>query len=336
MGRIQVKEIYWEREIGISELELFLFRSCLLIDASTPLGQVNTAAREWIKHPERVPLFLELYRLFVREFGDELFEDLDRRWPSTSGFQGPPEALSLIQEFSFNSYSDLPLDFRFKQAMTVDNWWVRAACPTTLRTAMGGGHIDPNAYLLEDDNGETLLNRIVQGMAVDFSERRSSNMPKWRELLFDAITASANPCHLSPKYGMMMNTPLTTFLQYSTKNWAEIKRAKYVFDSTIQFWATELQLAGVDLAEYGAKEKSLHMSGVVDLEIFIYVGLEKSGPAYHPGIGEQLPFRFLSLEFGPRPQDWRLWVSNPVDELAWQFWELVEREKQVMPGTWID
>ncbi len=95
-------------------------------------------------------------------------------------------------------------------------------------------------------------------------------------------------------------------------------------------------MAGVDLAEYGAKEKSLHMSGVVDLEIFIYVGLEKSGPAYHPGIGEQLPFRFLSLEFGPRPQDWRLWVSNPVDELAWQFWELVEREKQVMPGTWID
>jgi hypothetical protein len=172
-------------------------------------------------------------------------------------------------------------------------------------------------------------------MAVDFSERRNSNMPKWRELLFDAITASADPCHLSSQY-KRMSTPLTTFLQYSTKNWAEIKRAKYVFDSTIQFWASELQLAGVDLAEYGAKEKSLHMSGVVDLEVGIYVGLENSGPAYTLGLGEILLFRILSLEFGPTPEEWRLWVSNPVDELAWEFWELVERGEQVMPGTWID
>jgi hypothetical protein len=45
------------------------------------------------------------------------------------------------------------------------------------------------------------------------------------------------------------------------------------------------------------------MSGVVDLEVFIYVGLEKSGPAYTVGLGEQLLFRFLSLEFGPRPEE---------------------------------
>ncbi|KAJ5741857.1 hypothetical protein N7533_011266 [Penicillium manginii] len=151
--------------------------------------------------------------------------------------------------------------------------------------AMGGDRIDPSAYLLEDDNGETLLYRIVQGMAVDFSERRSSSMPKWRELLFDAITASADPCQLSSRYGAI-RTPLTTVLQYYTKNWAGIKRANYRFDSFIHFWASELQLAGVDLAEYGAKEKSLHMSGVVGLEIFIYVGFEKSGPVYNPDIGE--------------------------------------------------
>jgi hypothetical protein len=255
-GGSRSKKYMWG--VSISELKRFSFRSCLPIDASTPLGEVNTAAREWIKHPEKVPLFLELYRLFVREFGDELFEDLDRRWPSTSGFQGPPEALSLILEISFNSYSHMPLDFRFKQAMAVDTWWVRGASPTTLRMAMGGGHIDPSAYFLVDEKGEALLHRIVQGMAVDFSERRSSNMPEWRELLFDAITASAYLCHLSSRYGMM-STPLTTFLQYSTKNWAEIKQVKYSFDSIIQFWTSELQSAGVDLAEYGAKEKSLYV-----------------------------------------------------------------------------
>ncbi|KAJ5166408.1 uncharacterized protein N7482_005189 [Penicillium canariense] len=299
-----------------------------------PLGEVNSAAGECIEHPEKVPLLLELYRLFVREFGDELFEDLDRRWRATSGFQGPPEALSLIQGHFFKSYSDLSLDVRFKRTMTLDDWWVRAS-PSTLRIAMGGDHIDPAAYLLEDDNGETLLYRIVQSMAVDFAEKRSRDNPKWRQLLSEAIAASADPCHLSYKYGRP-RTPLTEFLRYFTKNWTEIRRAGYKFHSIIQSWALELQLAGVDLEKYGAKEKALLMSGVVDPDVYIYVGLQRSGPGIYPGKGEHLHFHFLSLEFGPSPKDWKLWASNPVDELVWQFWGMVEKREQVMPGTWID
>ncbi|KAJ5832506.1 hypothetical protein N7474_000817 [Penicillium riverlandense] len=301
---------------------------------ATPLGVVNAVARNYIERAEDVRLFLDLYRLFIRDF-DELFEDLDRRWPATSGFQGPAEALSLIQGYSFKNYSDLPLEIRFKRAMALDNWWVRGPCPITLRIAMGGDRFDPSAYLLEDDNGETLLFRIVQCMAVEFSARKNSNIQQWRQLLCDAIAASADLCHVSSSYGGK-NTPLIEFLHYFTKDWAEIKRAGYNFDPIIQLWASELQFAGVDLANYGAKEKALYTFGVVNPDVYIYVGLEKSGPGHDPETGEFLRFHFLSLEYGPRPEDWKLWASNPVDEMVWEFWEMIERGEQVMPGTWID
>ncbi|KAJ5816981.1 hypothetical protein N7447_009214 [Penicillium robsamsonii] len=296
---------------------------------------MNTSARDWIKHPEKVSLIVELYRLFAQDFGDDLFEDLDTTTGAKSGFQGPPQALSLIQEYSFRSYSDLPLDFRFKRAMTLDTWWVHCVSPTTLQIAMGGDRIDPAAYLLKNDDGETLLCQIVRGMAVDFSAKRTDNLQQWRQLLSGAIAASADPCHLMFCYGRAF-TPFVQFLVYFTKNWQELKRARYDFNPIVRLWASELKLAGVDLTHYGAKEKTLYTSGVVNLDLSIYVGLEKSGPAYDPNQGEYLDFHVLSLEYSSNPEDWKLWVNNPVDELVGEFWEMTEKREEIMPGTWID
>jgi hypothetical protein len=311
-------------------------QECQLMHHSTPFGFVNISARDWIEHPETVSLTLELYRLFARDFGDELFENLDRRSMVMSGFQGPPQALSLIQEYSFRSYSELPLDFRFKRAMTLDTWWVHGASPTTLRIAMGGDHIDPAAFLLKDTNGETLLYQIVRGMAVEFSSKRTHNIQQWRQLLSDAIAASANPCHFTFRRERAF-TPFIQFLHYFTKNWAEIRRARYDFNPIVRLWASELKLAGVDLITYGAKEKALWTFDVVNPDQWIYVGLQRSGPLCDPCLGEFLYFHFLSsLEYGPDPEDWKVWVSNPMDEMAGEFWEMIEKKEEVMPGTWID
>ncbi|KAJ5520707.1 hypothetical protein N7463_001160 [Penicillium fimorum] len=219
--------------------------------------------------------------------------------------------------------------------MTLDTWWVHCVSPTTLRIAMGGDHIDPAAYLLKNDDEETLLYQIVRGMAVDFSAKRTNNLQQWRQLLSDAITASANPCHLMFIYGRAF-TPFVQFLLYFTKNWAEFKRARYDFNPIVRLWASELKLAGVDLTHYGAKEKTLYTSGVVNLDLSIYVGLEKSGPGYNPDQGGYLEFHFLSLEYNSNPQDWRLWVSNPIDELVGGLGEIAEKGEEIMPGTWID
>jgi hypothetical protein len=44
----------------------------------------------------------------------------------------------------------------------------------------------------------------------------------------------------------------------------------------------------------------------------------------------------LRLKYGPDPEDWHLFVTNPIDELVGELWEMVERSLEVMPGTWID
>ncbi|KAF3391251.1 Presilphiperfolan-8-beta-ol synthase [Penicillium rolfsii] len=77
--------------------------------------------------------------------------------------------------------------------MAVDNWWVRGASPTTLRKAMGGDHIDPSAYFLEDENGQTLLHRIVQ-----------EQQQRWKDMhrqFFDGLLTQVKVMHDQRVFG---------------------------------------------------------------------------------------------------------------------------------------
>jgi hypothetical protein len=42
------------------------------------------------------------------------------------------------------------------------------------------------------------------------------------------------------------------------------------------------------------------------------------------------------LSYGPNPEDWHVRFDNPVDEVVGEFWEMVEREEEIMPGTWVE
>jgi hypothetical protein len=52
--------------------------------------------------------------------------------------------------------------------------------------------------------------------------------------------------------------------------------------------------------------------------------------------GEWLEVHLFSLSYGPNPEDWHVWFDNPVDEVVGEFWEMVEREEEIMPGTWVE
>jgi hypothetical protein len=103
-------------------------------------------------------------------------------------------------------------------------------------------------------------------------------------------------------------------------------RSRYDLTPAIQLWVGELQLAGVDLVEYGIKEKALQASDLVDTYLDVYWQFQE----------DVLNFRYFSLSYGPNPQDWHIWTSDPVDELANEFWEMMEISVKTMPGAWVE
>ncbi|GFF78701.1 hypothetical protein IFM53868_02411 [Aspergillus udagawae] len=303
---------------------------------ATPLEFINSTCNNlWIDEPENLDRTVDLYRLLLMDNEDVLLEKPDSTFVGLFRFQGPPEALKQIQESLFVNYASLPIELRFRRAISLEAWGSGGPRrPETLRVAMGGDSIDPAAYHLTDEDGKTLLSKIVEFMAVDIARSREDNIPPRREIIREAVQAGADLCQISTQYRYSY-TPLMGFFHYLGK----IRRARYNFHQILQSWALELQSAGVDLAAYGAKESDLWKSGAVDSSVEVFAFSSCNDPFDHAQLeecGEWLEVHLFSLSYGPNPEDWHVWFDNPVDEVVGEFWEMVEREEEIMPGTWVE
>jgi hypothetical protein len=70
-----------------------------------------------------------------------------------------------------------------------------------------------------------------------------------------------------------------------------IKAISQVFD----MWLFDLHEIGVDLAQYGAREKALHLTGTVD-NVFIYQ------------CREEICLKLAEFSYGPLVRDWHFLV----------------------------
>ncbi|BCS21120.1 uncharacterized protein APUU_21552A [Aspergillus puulaauensis] len=287
-----------------------------------------------MRKPERRKgLMLDLYKLFIAYAEEEFFDNFWRRPNGVAeiGFNGPAEALSLIQSHHFERYSELPLKLRWKRAMAVSPW-VGDSTPLAIRIALGGGDsIDPAAFCMETDDGETLLHRIAQGMAYSHAVKRIDDIAEWRLLLAEAVSASTNLSQLE-RWGKVA---LGSLYWFSYRFVAELSinviRWPKPLDDILWIWLSELKHAGVDLEAYGANQQALFKFG----DIFLYLPV-RTGRGTKLQRNDAMLGRVLGLEYGPEPEDWHIFITNPVDEFVGEFWESVQRSLEVMPGTWVD
>ncbi|KAL2833284.1 hypothetical protein BDW59DRAFT_156785 [Aspergillus cavernicola] len=305
-----------------------------------PLGYFNFGVALNLIEPREIPLIFDLYRLFISDAEDELFGDNNNNLNLAFRFSGPAEVLTLIQNDSFEKYSELPLKVRFKRTMALNHYLARGPSPAVFRIAMGGEPIDPAAYALEDDYGGTLLHKISEAMAADLAVEETSNIAEWRPLLRDAVLASIDLNKPTHRYNLNYS-PFTWFLlTFHLLNSKAHQQARGFNNYILRIWVSELKLAGVDLEAYGAKEHALYNPENDPMEFPLFLKCNRSNYllpiCYHTTPNDLVWWRIISLQYGPEPEDWYLWVANPVDELVGEFWEMIEKSLEVMPGTWTD
>ncbi|KAL7939126.1 hypothetical protein V8C35DRAFT_285787 [Trichoderma chlorosporum] len=139
-----------------------------------------------------------------------------------------------------------------------------------------------------------------------------------------------------------------------------------LFHGCLRKWLALLQLAGINLLEYGARELALlrdpdiNTRGAFGVEAIessrtmlrhpmANGNLKTIGTLHHMGrknrqlvctdrSGEQywLPFRITSLDIGSNPDDWKLSWAFEFEYMACQFWRLIEQQEITMPGAWVD
>ncbi|KPM40597.1 hypothetical protein AK830_g5949 [Neonectria ditissima] len=122
-----------------------------------------------------------------------------------------------------------------------------------------------------------------------------------------------------------------------------------VFQKTIQEWVLNLQVAGVDLVEYGRREVIAlgQARGALDADAIVMSRNQARPPGgvrHYTGSvrgkwneNHWVPIRLLGLEVGPCPEDWRLIWAPEFEWMACQFWKLIQKEEDiVVPGSWVE
>ncbi|KAF7920562.1 uncharacterized protein EAE97_011455 [Botrytis byssoidea] len=218
-----------------------------------------------------------------------------------------------------------------------------------IRSLLGGSKLSVHARL---HYNEEALKEFFQVLCLEvtsfrnykfkeeFSRGTSYSTPEhqpWEEFLRDLIAAQVS-LHETGHCGL---TLLPKNLEDTVFHTGINHRERQIFD-----WIKILQSSGIDLEQYGNKERTIfkvqkrsNFKSLVSLSRISRVDTlnirrsEKSVPTYELGFSSLIGF-----SYGSRAEDWKFWFSEPTDQFAGKFRSLIEDPPlmNLVPGAWID
>ncbi|GAB7350506.1 hypothetical protein MBLNU459_g1100t1 [Dothideomycetes sp. NU459] len=97
------------------------------------------------------------------------------------------------------------------------------------------------------------------------------------------------------------------------------------YETVLTDFIGEIQSWGVDILEFGREEERV-IRTLENKELI---------PRWYNEF--ETIVRMTGFSYGPRVEDWQIWLSNPLDEWAGEFWDMVEHpERRSLPGAWVD
>lgn len=96
----------------------------------------------------------------------------------------------------------------------------------------------------------------------------------------------------------------------------------FTVECRVYLWLRLLLDCGIDLVDYGRREKHLHTEGLA--QQYIYDDPEEAG------------YRLVSFTYGSRVEDWKFYIHPIFPPWSEQFWDMVEHPERLIPGAWTD
>jgi hypothetical protein len=132
-------------------------------------------------------------------------------------------------------------------------------------------------------------------------------------------------------------TPLMFMFDAMFSHGPRFFRSRGDLDSAMSIWVSTLYDSGVNLKSYGLRESLIwgNLEESTDAKTE-YTGYSTRGTRdpmsdYYFGQKKILDFNYSSF-----PEDWRVMENEPTDEFAGEFWLMLDRKVEVMPGSWIE
>jgi len=216
-----------------------------------------------------------------------------------------------------------------------------------LRTTFEDMKLDADACKMTDRRGLSLLHAMAFNVsaAIDGRLEKLQKMDKERTdqddlrsrcfrlmSVLDEIIQNNPSLHglgLRPSTFFLpsrLNTPLMmVFSGYINSAFYQFKHPDFrIAGTAAMVWLRQLRSSGIDLVEYGRREKHVHIHNRISKE---YVAREND---------DAQVFRFISFDYGPEPADWQFYFTEAMKNYFMQFWDMIDHPERALPGAWID
>jgi hypothetical protein len=300
----------------------------------------------------------ELYRLLLNAGADEiLIDNVD----VFRGYRGPVGNLKYLQQQAYPPYHRAPMRLRLDVAAPqLATAWHNM--PAVLETLLdNNGKINAEITEWTNEKEQTLLHLVLGAFAyvqihlcLDFegfpnnyldgslekqdletvSDTSNVHSLLCRHFICKLISAGAPLQSIDSDGHTLLTGMIYGFLDWNftnLSNWT-VGRTLKALNKHLVDWLFTLLECGVDLQDYGAWETISSQNK--DFRHFWYysprlgnTGNEKSD-LYRPSrYSAAFNIRLLGITYGPRPEDWIFWFSEPSDPFTGDFWAMVEGEE---------
>lgn len=194
--------------------------------------------------------------------------------------------------------------------------------------------INRNCRLLQRDipdsvrEGVSLIHTCALALGSMFAFERPWTFVYWNELAREIVLASTND-HLHTVeectiYGdSWTGTPLTSLFHGLAIQDRDESEQRACFSLGLKNWLEQLNQCGIDLMQYGRREKAYHSRHVSGIGGSIRVTFKFGNRTY-------APMELCDFEFGPKPDDWVIRWSLDTCQMVGEFLEMIETQATSM------
>lgn len=249
-------------------------------------------------------------------------------------FLGTPEEFTLLQQHICPSFNQLPKQARIRLALPIVNqrFWFHFQAEL-IRTIIGMD--DLAAADINNDihfswtKSSTLIHAVAgkigmcqRNLHLSYHARHQQQASDSHgDLLRELLRLGADAHTIANDM-----TSFQAFLQgyFLKSTLSQFQNGNKACNSAIQAWLCNLEAVGIDLAAYGETEQYNWMNKASRREFSAW------------NIEEQChdTQRVIGFAYGPSPKDWHIWLPEASDPFVGEFWDMIERPVEEMPGSW--
>jgi hypothetical protein len=168
----------------------------------------------------------------------------------------------------------------------------------------------------------------------------------WKSIIQDLVAAGADlHAACSPrslgnrliKYAKTDSqiTPLMFMFAATFSHYPRFYGSRGNLNKAMSIWISTLFNSGVNMKAYGQRE-SLTWVNLEESTDWEYTEYTTSGTRSYSSDYYFGRKRLLGFYYGSFPEDWTVWQNEPTDEFAGEFWSMLDRRVEIMPGTWVE